>query len=254
VRAVSLLIVMLALVPLVGLANASYNITHMKVSVFLNQNTSAHINETVVVAISNQSVSQYQTSRLALNLTLSQWQQLVGTQLTEHIINPKGSIYNFVLLPGPVVQNGMTYSSDIILSYDVNNVTTVNQTSPRVFIYTFKPSVFNFQHGASGQLLGTNTTLNITIPGGARIRSVYPIPDAPPYGITNNFANTTAISWFSGEPLSKFTLVFEVDQSLRQEVGTFFSKVYQILGIYAYLIIVAVILLFVLYVYYRASK
>lgn len=245
---------MLALVPLIGLSSASYNITHIKVSVFLLPNTSAHINETVQVAISNQSVNQYQTSRLALNLTLSQWQTLVGPQLTEHIINPRGSIYNFVLLPGPVVQSGLTYRSDIILSYDVNNVTTVNQTSPRVFIYTFKSNVFNFQHGASGQVLGTNVTLNISIPNGALIKSVYPIPDAPPYGITNNFANVTSISWFSGEPLSKFTLIFQVNQSLRQEVGAFFSKVYQILGIYAYLIIAAVILLFVLYVYYRASK
>jgi hypothetical protein len=246
--------VMLALAPLVGLANASYNITHITVGVFLNSNTSARVNETVEIAISNQSISQYQTSRLALNLTLSQWQQLVGPQLTEHIINPKGSAYNFVLLPGPVVPNGLNYRSDIILSYYVNNVTIVTQTSPRVFLYKFNASVFNFQHATSGQVLGTNMTLNITIPGGARIKSVYPIPDAPPYGITNNFANTSSVTWFSGEPLSKFVLVFEVDQSLRQEVGAFFSKVYQTLGVYAYLIIAAVILLFVLYVYYRASK
>lgn len=248
------MIIVLALAPLLGIANASYNVTNINVNVYLNQNTSAHVNETLQVTITNQSIQQYQTSRVALNLTLSQWQGLIGQQLVEHIINPRGSIYNFVLLPGPAVQDGPIYKAALVLSYDVSNVTTVNQTSPRVFVYTLRPNVFNFQHGASGEVLSPDTTLNITIPSNARIRSVYPVPDFPPYGITNNYANTSSILWFSGEPLSKFVLVFVVNQSIRDEVGVFFSALYGDLGIYSYLIIAVVIALFVLYVYYRASK
>jgi hypothetical protein len=254
VRAVSLLIMVLALVPLLGVANASYNVTNINVAVFLNANTSAHVNETVQVTITNQSIPQYQTSRVALNLTLSQWQTLIGSQLVEHIINPKGSIYNFVLLPGPAVQDGPVYRATLVLSYDVSNVTLLNQTSPRVFVYTLRPNVFNFQHAASGEVLSPETTLNITIPSNARIRSVYPVPDFPPYGITNNYANTSSILWFASEPLSKFELVFVVNQSIREEVGAFFSAVYQFLGVYSYVLIAVVIALFVLYVYYRASK
>lgn len=253
-RAISLLVIMLALVPLIGMASASYNVTSIQVNMYLNQNTSARVNETIQVAITNQSVKQYQTDRIALNLTVSQWQQLIGSQLEEHIINPRGSIYNFVLLPGPVVQSGANNRADIILSYDVNNVTIVNQTSPRVFVYTLRPNVFNFQHGASGEVLSPNTTLNITIPSGAKIKTVYPVPDYPPYGLTNNYANVSSISWFYGEPLSRFSLVFVVNESIRDEVSTFFSAVYQFLGIYSYIIIAVIILLFVLYVYYRASK
>lgn len=246
---------MAILVPLAGLAGASsYSVNHITVHMFLNPNTSVHVNETIQIGIGNQSIKQYQTNRVALNLTVSQWQQLIGSQLTEHIINPKGSIYNFVLLPGPVFQSGNNYEADIILSYDVNNVTIVNQTSPRVFVYNLRSNVFNFQHGASGQVLSPNTTLNITIPPGATIKSVYPIPDAPANGITTNYANVSSISWFYGEPLSTFDMVFVVNQSLRSEVLTFFSAVYHTLGIYSYILIAVVILLFVLYVYYRASK
>ena len=253
-RAVSLLIAILALAPLAGLANATYNVTGINVNIYLNTNTSAHISETIELAISNQSITQYQTNRVALNLTLSQWQQLVGSQLTEHVINPRGSAYNFVLLPGPVIPSGNTYKADIILSYDVHNVTVVNQTSPRVFVYTMKSNDFNFQHGASGQVLGPHTVLNITVPQGSQIKSIYPLPDYPTYGITNNYTNVTTLSWFYGEPLSKFSLVFAVNQSIRDEVSGFFSKVYHVLGIYSYLLIAAVIALFVLYVYYRASR
>lgn len=251
-RALNILFVMLALVPLLGMANATYNVTHINVHVYLQPNTSAHINETVIFMISNQSISQYQTDRIALNLTLSQWQGLIGQQLTEYIINPRGSIYNFALLPGPAVQVYGAYKAEMVLSYDVNNVTTVNQTSPRVFVYTMKPSVLNFEHGASGEILSPNATLNITIPAGSKINSVYPVPDYPPYGITNDYANVTNVAWFYGEPLSRFELVFQTNQSIRSEVTAFFAKVYQTLGIYSYIIVALVILIFILYVYYRA--
>ncbi|MDE1865446.1 MAG: hypothetical protein KGH94_02295 [Candidatus Micrarchaeota archaeon] len=255
-RALSLLLAVLVLGPLSLISGATpYTVTHITVHMFLNPDTSAHVNETIQLSIGNQSVQQYQTNRVALNLTLSQWQQLAGTQVTEHILNPKNGNYNFDLLTGPVTEVGYnTYAADLVLSYDVNNVSTVNQTSPRVFVYTLRSNVFNFQHGASGEVLSPNTTLNITVPQGSRIKSVSPIPDAPAYGITNNYANVTTVTWYRGEPLSAFSLVFVVNQSLRDEVLAFFTGVYKTLGIYAYVLIAAVILLFVLYVYYRASK
>jgi hypothetical protein len=80
------------------------------------------------------------------------------------------------------------------------------------------------------------------------------VPDYPANGLTNNYANVTSISWSYGEPLSRFSLIFQVDQSIRDEVGIFFSQVYGTLGVYSYVIIAVIILLFVLYVYYRASK
>ena len=63
--------------PLIGVASAAYNVTSVKVSMYLNPNTSAHVNETIQFLLTNQSVKQYQTNRIALNLTLSQWQQTI---------------------------------------------------------------------------------------------------------------------------------------------------------------------------------
>ena len=90
--------------------------------------------------------------------------------------------------------------------------------------------MFNFEHGASGQVLNPNTTLTIVMPKGAAIKSVYPLPDYPPSAFTSNYKNTTTISWFDGEPLSKFNLNFVIIESIQTEVTSFFPSIYQSAG------------------------
>ena len=79
---------------LVPVSHASYIVTAINTTVSLNQNTSAQVVEVLKLAVTNQSVGQYTKDRLALNLTLSQWQTLIGPQLVEHIVSPRGNIYN----------------------------------------------------------------------------------------------------------------------------------------------------------------
>jgi hypothetical protein len=152
------------------IANASYTVRNLNVTVTLNQNRSAQVTELLQVSISNASVSQYLTNRVALNLTLSNWQALIGPLLTQHIISPSSSVYNFKFLPGPVTSQNGQHTANIILAYDVNNVTVVNETAPRVFNYKFNPKVFNFEHGVSGEILNQNTTLTIIMPPGSSIQ------------------------------------------------------------------------------------
>lgn len=248
----ALIFLLLALVP--ANAYASYSVTHLNVTVGLNKNTSAQVTEVFTVVVSNSSVSQYSTDRIALNLTLSDWQQLMGQTLVQHIISPTAGVYNFKFLPGAITSNGTANVAYILMSYNVANVTTVNQTAPRTFYYRFNSRVFNFQHGASGQVLSPNTSLTFVLPSGAGIKSVYPLPDAPASAFTNDYANITRISWFYGEPLSKFTFTFTIIEGLQAEVLQFFESVYNFFGVFTFVIIIAVILLFIVYTYLRVGK
>ncbi len=236
------------------LSYGSYAVTNLNTTVILNANSSASVKEVLSVLVSNESIKQYSTDRVALNLTLSEWQSLIGPMLTQHIINPKLGVYNFRMLPGPVIKNQNGGEAYIIMSYNVANVTKVTQAGPRSYSYSFNPSVLNFEHGASGEVLPANTTLNIVIPQGAAITSIYPVPDSPASGITNNYENVSEVSWFYGEPLSKFTLTFTITESLQQEVSKAFEGIYHYLGIFSYIIIALVILLFVIYAYVKAGR
>ncbi|MCL4411319.1 hypothetical protein M1329_00040 [Candidatus Marsarchaeota archaeon] len=234
---------------------ASYTVTYLNTTVTLNTNSSAQVTEVLTVKITgNTSVSQYETDRLALNLTLSSWQQLIGSTLVQHIINPGTSLYSFKFLPGPLIHNSNGGIAYLVMTYYVNNVTYINQTAPRTYVYTFNPADFNFEHGASGDFLPQNTTLEIVLPSGATIENVYPIPDAPASAITNGYTNTTQLLWFDGEPLSKFTLVFVIHQSLSSEVAQFFGAVYREFGIFAYVLIALIVIGIIVYTYFRASS
>ncbi len=242
------------LLTIIPLAGASYIVKNINVTVTLSTNTSAEVTELLHVSISNTSVKQYTTNRAALNLTLSEWQQLIGPLLVEHIINPNSSLYDFKFLPGPVVRQNGVYTANILLAYNVNNVTFVSQIAPREFQYRFNSKVFNFEHGVSGVVLTPNTTFTIIIPQGGEIQSVYPIPDLPVYAFTYHYTNVTKISWLYGEPLSTFDLVFNIRQSIPAEVEGFFSGLYTKLGLFAYVIIAAAVILSILYIYRKTIE
>ena len=239
---------------LAGTAHSSYTVTSINTTVTLNTNTSAEVIEILNLSISNTSVAQYSSDRVALNLSLSNWQSLIGPSLVQHIINQHSGISDFKFLPGPLTAEQYGGRADIIMSYVVKNVTFVSEPSPRKFLYSFNPTVFNFEHGVSGEILPLNATLNIVLPSGAQILSVYPIPDSPAYGFAKNYQNVSELSWFYGEPLSKFTLNFVVKEGLEEEVFGFLSGIYQKLGILVYVIIAVAIISFVIYTYYRASR
>jgi hypothetical protein len=239
---------------LAGSSFASYTVTYLNTTIALNTNTSATVTEVLTVRVSNSSVDQYLTDRIALNFTLSTWQQLIGPELVQHVINPNSGIYNFKFTPGPLIHNyngGIAY---MVMSYVVNNATTVQRTSPRTFVYTFNPYIFNFEHAASGELLPQNTTLAIVVPKGSRIEGVYPIPDVPATALTTNYANVTTLMWLTGEPLSKFALSFSLSESLSQEVTGFFGAVYGALGIFTYVIVALIIIVIIAYTYIKAGR
>jgi hypothetical protein len=238
------------------LSFASYNVTHLNTTLVLNSTGAAQVKEILTVGVSgNDSIKQYSTARLSLNFTISQWQDLVGPELAEHIVNPRTGVSDFNLLPGPIVNLSLyKHIAYITMSYEVNNVTAVNQTGPRIFRYTFNDNVFNFEHAASGLVLFPNATLNVVLPPNSKVISIYPLPDLPVSGIAQDYQNTTQFSWNQGEPLSQFTLTFTSQEGLQDEVLGFFSSVYQSLGALVYVIIVAVAVAFVAYTYYRAKK
>ncbi|MCL5106199.1 MAG: hypothetical protein M1331_02280 [Candidatus Marsarchaeota archaeon] len=235
-------------------ANASFAVTHLNTTVALNKNTSAKITEVINIKISNESLKQYQLDRVALNLKLEEWQSLIGPTLVQHIINTHFGVSNFSFIPGPVSVHNGSNTAQLYLNYEVLNVTTVKQIAPRAFSYKFNSTVFNFEHGASGEILPPNTTLTIDLPLGARNISVYPIPDLPANGLADKFNNATTLSWNNGEPLSRFTLNFELNENIQTEVVSFFTRVYDYLGYASYVIVILIILLFIFYTYFKAKS
>ncbi len=253
-RIIALAFLALAAVLLVQSVGASYRIQNINTTIALNgNNTTAQVSEIINVYVSNSSYVQYNKDRIALNLTLSDWQSIIGPSLTQYIDNPEYGLYGFKFFPGPLVRGANNYTASLLMSYYVKNVTSVKNVAPRLFLYTFNSAVLNFEHAASGEVLPNDTTFTITLPKGAVIESVYPNPDSPASLVLDNNTNVTKVSWYDGEPLDNFKLTYVTKQSLQNEVGSFFVGIYKKLGILTYIIGILVIVLFLIYTYLRAS-
>ena len=152
-----------------GASGVVYGISSINTTVSINLNGSAYISEAITTILPNSSLAQYTIDRSGLNLTLSNWQAIVGPQLVQHIINPRTGVYAFHLLPGPVNRTSYGGIATIYMNYYVYNVRTVNQTGPRVLGFKFNDNVLNFAHGSGGVVLGQDTRFNIILPKNSRI-------------------------------------------------------------------------------------
>ncbi len=242
------------LLALIANSYAGINVTYVNTTVILGTNTTAHVIEIFTLQVSgNASIQEYQQDRAALNLTLADWQKVLFSGLfTEHIMNPKSSISNVTFLPGPLL---IGYASDTALltvDYYALNASTVTNTAPRKFQYLFNTSVFNYPHSSSGEALPTSARLNLLIPQGAQVASIYPLPDLPSPTLVNDYKNVTEFSWNSGEPLSKFTFSYIVTQTLQQEVLSYFGNVYTNYALD--IVFIVIILVVVLGVYFYTQN
>ncbi len=235
---------------------AYYNITSINTTLILNTNQSAHVVEQFIIYISNTSISTYQQNKDAIGLTLSDWQKvLYSPNLEEHILGGSGhSFYNFELLPGPLITVPGGGYATMTMNYYVKNVTSIQNIAPRKFEYNFNTSVFNFEQGASGQILPSDVRLNFIIPKGAEVIGVYPLPDYPKPNFIGNYSNITEFSWYTGEPLSQFSFNYVITESPETEVLNYLQNTYINYGEWIYLIIAIGIIVSALYIYKKGKS
>lgn len=240
---------------MLGSASAYMNVTYINTTIILNRNNSAHVIEVFSLYISNSSISQYNTSRQAINLTLSGWQKVLNTNLlVEHVLSPVSSIYAFDFLPGPVQTTANGGIAQIVISYNVRNITSEKVIAPRKFLYNFNNTFFNFVHTPYGEALPQNARLNIIVPANAKLASVYPLPDYPYINFVSNSTNSTMFSWYRGEPLAKFTFSYIVTESLGDEVAGYFGRIYGMYSAQLYMAAIIIIVAIGAYLYIKVVK
>ncbi len=235
-------------------AYAYYNITYINTTLILNPNQTAHVIEVFTVYASNTSITTYQQNKDAIGVTLSEWQKVLLTSgLEQHILGSGHSFYNFEFLPGPIITVPGGGYATMTMNYYVKNATIIKNIAPRKFEYSFNNSIFNFEQEASGQILPSNTRLNLIIPNGADIVSIYPLPDTPRPNFVGNYSNDTEFSWYTGEPLSQFSFQYVTTESPETEVLNYLNEVYTKYSTEMFLGIGLLIIIGVVY-FYRKSR
>jgi len=133
---------------------------------------------------------------------------------------------------------------------------TVENYKPRTMRYTLNPTALAFTTTEQGNIiLDENVYFTVKFPDGTVVTNVNPMPEYVEESLPSRISELT----WEDLVLVKFTLVFEVEKSLQQEVSEFFFGFVHFLeegltGEYGYVIIILVVILAGGYIYINATK
>jgi hypothetical protein len=199
---------------------------------------SAQVAESVKFLVrGNLSKSLYDSS-LKTSGGLSLWSSTIGLSDVKQHVNPAVVVItNFGLQPQP--RTGCnpfldTCHGELKMAYSVkpvyNNTVPIDGTGlftlddykPRTIRYTLNPNALSFTPSEGGNtLLGPEVWLTLELPQGSRLVEVNPsatsVQDAP---------EGKMFSW-NDMVLARFSVVFEVEESIDKEVGAFFTNAFQ---------------------------
>ncbi len=210
------------------------------------------------------------------NNDLSFWSTTTGLKDVKQHVNPaKVDISDFRLRPQPrgkcnPVQ--MLCHGELILEYIASpsynstehgkfpiagtGIFTVEKTKPRTTQYTLNPQALSFTTTEQGNIiLDEEVYLIIELPNDAVVYDVNPVPE----DVDVEFpARIFQLSW-NDMALVKFSLVFEIEESIQEEVSDFFLGVAEgietaVRGEYGLAIFVLVAILIGGYLYINLTK
>ncbi len=226
---------------LASAAFAEFQLQNLDVSIKMNADGSAAVEERINLIIFGQYSRQLYESGFNTN-TLSKWQEISNiTEIKIHISARSTDIRNVLIRPQPL-QRSLSLSDvwygQIILSYSAypyydadgkvansTGIVLMDKYKPRTTRYVLNDNSLNFARTETGAIkLDEVITLSITPPQNAMITYVNPITSD--MHDANFPALSRTLEW-SGLTLVQFSLEYEVEQTLDKEVVQFFSDVQQ---------------------------
>ena len=221
------------LVLLLSLSFAEFTLTAMDVLVDVDSNGDAHVTERLhYIITSSYHISLYESGLSKTDL--ASWSSIVTTgDVRYHLDNRVVSIENVVVRPAPTSRCNPLAElchGELTIAYDAKRyvredgsvvpntgVFTIEQYKPRTTKYSLNPGALSFETSALGDvILGENQRVTFELPTGAKVLYVSPLPEE-----TKEAQGRVQMSW-QNAVLAHFALVFEKEESLDQEVISFF--------------------------------
>ncbi len=219
---------------LVALAHAEFRLVAMDVLLDVDEQGNALVTEKLHYIITTQyHIALYESSLAKTDL--ASWGTVVGSdEVRYHLDSRVVSIGNVVVRPSPTSRCNPIADlchGELTITYGAGpskgrggepiagtGVFTVEEYKPRTIRYTLNKGALQFQTSELGDvILGENERLSFMLPRGAKVTYVNPLPG----GTEQAGDGRQQLSW-SNYVLAHFSMVFEKEEGLDQEVIGFF--------------------------------
>ncbi|MEW5996898.1 MAG: hypothetical protein AB1657_04875 [Candidatus Micrarchaeota archaeon] len=217
---------------LLSLSSAEFTLTAMDVVLDVDGNGNAKVTERLSYIITTSyHISLYESSLSKTDL--ASWSEIVGGEVRYHLDNRVVSIENVVVRPAPTSRCNPLAElchGELTITYDAKpyyrqdgtlvpgtGVFAVDGYKPRTTKYTLNAGALSFETSELGDvILGENQRITFELPQGAKVLYVSPLPEE-----SAESGGRVQMSW-QNEVLAHFSLIFEKEESLDQEVVGFF--------------------------------
>lgn len=209
------------------LVSGVFELSSLTVIIEAKENGKARIIENYRLYMSdNDTVNTYESAKGAINMVIDGWKNQTGIKEIRYHVSDV-NVGSVIIKPqrregcNPITGS---CSAILMVEYETNSeIFILNKTKPRTTRYKLNRTPIIFEVSASDEIvLPEHTTLIIKIPVGSVITSVNPLPDEPS-GLLLPSEDVTTLMWRGRTTLTKFELVFEMEDSLETEVIEFFK-------------------------------
>jgi len=238
----NLLFLVLIFLSVVSLGHSTFTKKNVHMIINVDENGVSHITEGITFnVVGKESQSNY---ILGLkNNELSSWTSITNLPTLRYHLNTEiVNIENFRILPQPLKNCNQATDSclgEINLNYDAypyynlssnlpiegTGIFMENKYKPRTTRFVLNPNSLSFETTEVDNMirLNKNSILTIKLPEGATVFDVNPIPDK-----LSGLAFPTHLNEYEWRNtlLVKFSFVYEIEESLDEEVLNFFSNLY----------------------------
>ena len=232
------------LLAICGMPHSDFSLRSLSMFVNLNLDGSANIEESLELVINgSQSRDLYDATRATYS-DLSTWKDRTNlTEMRHHVTRAKADITDLRIIPGAIERCnsyiGICYAT-VMIDYKVpagqngSGLMKVDRYKPRTARYYLQQDALSFEQTKTGDLiLPTGTVISIAIPDNAEKIFFSTVPtnlagepeEDFKYDSASNtrfYVGSKRIFKWSGNALSKFQFIYEVELPLESEVVDFF--------------------------------
>ncbi len=219
---------------ILALSFAEYTLTAMDVVMDVDENGGAKVTERLhYIMTSSYHISLYESTLAKTDL--ASWSSVIeGGEVRYHVDNRVVKIDNAVVRAAPTSRCNPLAElchGELTITYDAGpyyradgsavpgtGIFSVEEYKPRTKKYTLNAGALTFETSALGDvILGEDQRITLELPAGAKLSYVNPMP-----GETEELSGGRVQLGWENEVLAHFSIIFEREESLDQEVVSFF--------------------------------
>ncbi|MGC9057854.1 MAG: hypothetical protein ACP5H8_02120 [Candidatus Micrarchaeia archaeon] len=208
-----------------SITSAAFSYVSTTVKVYPDTEGNAHVTERITIRFDDANSAQLYDTNMGITNDLTSWKKWTNIDNIRYHVNPNVvSISNLRITPLPKRSLSIinpSYEAVLQIDYDAKGLFNKTTIKARTYGYSIKKNSLIFSTNARGDIvLEESDNLYIILPENVYVKSVIPLSQ----NIDILTKNQKEFFWRGKTTLENFDFTYVYEESMRQEVETYFNS------------------------------